>query len=108
RREPALPRSWPGLGVADEADLAAGDDLLHLVAGEGPGHAGAVGGDVLVALVADAPHLGRVEGRVLDDHPGAGPEPLEELDEAPLLLPGGEVGPAPAARRPSGGVSLRP
>ena len=28
---------------------AAGDDLLHLVAGEGPGHAGAVGG--LVGMI---------------------------------------------------------
>src|SRR5829696_3284654 len=96
-RYPALPCSWPGLGVADQRDLAAGDNLFHLGAGEGPGHAGPVGGDVLIALVADVAHLGRVEGGVFDDHPCAGPQLFEKLDEALLLLLGGEGVAAPAA-----------
>src|SRR4051794_18362170 len=102
-RYPALPCSWPGPGVADQRDLAAGDDLFYLGAGEGLGHAGPVGGDVVIPLVADIAHLGRVEGGVFDDHPCAGPQPFEELDEALLLLLGGDGVAASAARRPSRG-----
>src|SRR5215472_13683904 len=40
---PHLPVSLPGLGVADQCDLPAGDDLFHRGAGEGVGHAGAIG-----------------------------------------------------------------
>src|SRR3954449_6420220 len=85
-RRPALPCSWPGLGVADQRDLPAGDDLFHPGARKGVGHAGAIVGDILIAPVTDVAHLGRVEGGVFDDHPGAGLKLFEEPDEAPLLL----------------------
>ena len=106
-RHGALPRSWPGLGVADQCDLPAGDALFHRGAGEGVGHAGAIGGDVLIALMTDAAHLGRAETGVLDNHPGTRSKPFEEPGEGPFLLFGGEGVAAPAAPRGFGGLQLQ-